>query len=517
MTGSDRAEADVCLILEGTYPYVRGGVSSWVHSLVTGLPEIAFALLVVSADRRQPLDRQYQLPPNIVGFTEVYIHESIDDPGRRTTEAARAAAWEAIDRYHLSKEDDRRAWVPGLLDAMGHPDRSAISVREAFHSMRAWDTVVDRYRANADSTSFIDYFWTWRAVHAPVFQAMIAEVPRARVYHPISTGYAGLLGALAKHRTKRPLLLTEHGIYVRERTIDIGKADWIYEEPVRLRVPRPGGNPLKEMWTKFFVNLGRMTYDASDLIITLFGGNQKLQHELGADPARTIIVPNGVKLDVFLPLSDQRAPRGSRPPRIGFVGRVVPIKDVKHLIRACAMIAEDMPEVEFWVVGPTEEDPTYFEECRDLSAMLGVSKLRFTGSQDVKRIYPEIDVLVLTSVSEGQPLSILEAAAAGVPAISTDVGACRELVEGGLGPEDRALGPSGIVTPMGDAAATAAAVLALLRDPDLLESMSRAGIARARRFYGEKAMLDRYRDIYRKHIQVGGEGDRTAIRRAPAR
>src|SRR5262249_14811615 len=163
--------------------------------------------------------------------------------------------------------------VPGLLDAMGHPKKSAISVHDAFHSITAWEFVLDRYRANATGTSFIDYFWTWRAVHAPVFQAMIAEIPPARVYHPISTGYAGLLGALAKHRTGCPLLLTEHGIYVRERTIDIGKADWIYEEPVRLRVPRPGGNPLKEMWTKFFVSLGHVTYDAADLIITLFSGN----------------------------------------------------------------------------------------------------------------------------------------------------------------------------------------------------------------------------------------------------
>ncbi len=280
---------------------------------------------------------------------------------------------------------------------------------------------------------------------------------------------------------------------------------------MRLRVVRPGGNPLKEMWTKFFVSLGRLTYDAADLIITLFNGNQKLQHDLGADPNKTIIVPNGVKLDVFMPLLEKRTPRGSRPRRVGFVGRVVPIKDVKHLIKACAMVAEALKDVEFWVVGPTEEDPAYFEECKELVEMLGLEKLTFTGSQDVKKIYPEIDILVLTSVSEGQPLSVLEAAAAGVPTVSTDVGACRELIEGGLSEEDRAIGPAGAVTPMGDAKATAQAIIELLEHPDLLDRMSVAGVRRAERYYGEKAMLERYHEIYSKYVKAGPglDGDPT--------
>jgi glycosyltransferase involved in cell wall biosynthesis len=495
-------ETDVCLILEGTYPYVRGGVSSWVHALVNGLPEITFSLLVVSAERKQALQRQYALPPNVRAFTEVYIHESIDDRGPRASSKDKAEAWETIEHFHRATLDARRPLVPGLLATMGDPNTRAIGVHEAFHSTRSWDLVLDRYKERAQGTSFIDYFWTWRAVHAPVFQAMIADIPPARVYHPISTGYAGLLGTIAKHRTKRPLLLTEHGIYVRERTIDIGKADWIYEEPVRLRVPGAVGNPLKEMWTNFFVSLGRMTYDAADLIITLFGGNQRLQHELGADPNKTRIVPNGVKLDVYGPLRDKRSPIGSRPPRVGFIGRVVPIKDVKHLLKSCAMIAEQMPEVEFWVVGPTDEDPTYFEECKEMVDMLSIANLEFTGSQDVRKIYPEIDLMLLTSVSEGQPLSVLEAACAGVPTIATDVGACRELIEGGQDDEDRALGPSGIVTPMGDAKATADAVVALLRDGDRLRAMSKAGVRRTERYYGERAMLDRYREIYRRYARV---------------
>jgi glycosyltransferase involved in cell wall biosynthesis len=502
--------ADVCLILEGTYPYVRGGVSSWVHSIVSGLPEIRFALLVISAERKAAQARQYVLPPNVVRFTEVFLHELIDDDeGRRATARARSTAWETMCRYHRapSGSDQRREHAAPLLRAMGDPDARALSVHQALHSPQAWDFVLERYQALAAGTSFIDYFWTWRAVHAPLFQAMIAEIPEARLYHPISTGYAGLLGVLGKLRSGRPLLLTEHGIYVRERSIDIGKADWIYEEPVRIRIARPGSNPLKEMWTHFFEELGRLTYDFADQIVTLFRGNERLQHELGADRAKTTVVPNGVKLDVYGPLRRARTePGAGRPLRVGFIGRVVPIKDLKHLIKACAIVAEELPSTEFWVVGPTDEDPTYFEECQQLAASLGLSNLRFTGSKDVRTIYPEIDVMVLTSVSEGQPLSILEAAAAGVPTVATDVGACSELVDG-MDAEDRAIGPGGLITPMGDAGATAAALIRVLSDAALRRRMSEAGARRADRYYGEAAMLDRYREIYRRHIAARGGRD----------
>ena len=60
--------ADVCLVLEGTYPYVGGGVSSWVHQLIEGLPELSFSLLLISPDRKTAQTRRYQLPPNVVAF-----------------------------------------------------------------------------------------------------------------------------------------------------------------------------------------------------------------------------------------------------------------------------------------------------------------------------------------------------------------------------------------------------------------------------------------------------------------
>ena len=492
---------DVCLILEGTYPYVRGGVSSWVHGLVTGLPDLTFSLLHISPTRHHESDIRYEMPPNVEVFAEVFVHESIIDD-LRPSAADKEAAWNQIRMFHRAEGAGRHQCAEALLQAMSHGNGRHISVKEALTSHTAWEFVLDRYAKRADGTSFIDYFWTWRAVHAPLLQTLVAEIPPARMYHTICTGYAGLLGVVAKMRTGRPLVLTEHGIYVRERIIDIARADWIYEEPVRVKVGRPGTNPLKEMWINFFTTLGEITYNACDEVITLFGGNMDIQHQLGADPKITRVIPNGVMTEVFGPLREQRAPEGSRPLRVGFVGRVVPIKDVKTLVKACAGVARKMPDVEYWIVGPTDEDIPYFEECQELTGILNLGdKLKFTGSQDVKNVYPEIDVMVLTSVSEGQPLTILEAACAGVPSVATDVGSCRELLEGRT-EEDRALGVGGLITGVGAPEQTAAAILEILGDDELRARMARAAIERTERFYRQEQVIERYHDVYMKYSRA---------------
>jgi glycosyltransferase involved in cell wall biosynthesis len=483
---------DVCLILEGTYPYVSGGVSSWVHSLIQGLPEITFSLLAVSPARRSTSERRYEIPPNVKVFAEVFIHElatGVPEKGH-----ASAAAWSAFERVCRLRGNERTAAFTELLRTSAVPGGAGISADEALFSRRGYDLCVERYFAEARETSFIDYFWTWRAMHAPLFQTMLSEIPPARLYHPLSTGYAGLLGAIAKLRTKRPLLLTEHGIYVRERQIDIARADWIFEEPKRLRAAHATQSPLKALWSDFFVVLAQVVYDEADRVVTLFEQNRRFQLELGLDAARSLVIPNGVRIDKFAPLAEQRD-QEPRTLRVGFVGRVVPIKDVKTLLRAFEIVVKQLPEVELWIIGPTDEDPAYFAECEELVRLLGVSNVRFTGPKNVLEIYPQIDIMVLTSISEGQPLTILEAACAGVPSVATDVGDCRALIEGRTR-ADASLGPCGIVTRIGDPSSTAEALVRLLRSAREREAMRQAGMVRARRYYPESLVMERYRELY---------------------
>ena len=107
----------------------------------------------------------------------------------------------------------------------------------------------------------------------------------------------------------------------------------------------------------------------------------------------------------------------------------------------------------------------------------------------------DLDLVALTSFSEGQPLVMLEAYACGVPVLATDVGACREMIEGRTA-EDRALGASGIVCPVASPSRTAEALVLLAQDARLRRRMGHAGQRRVTMYYQRRTMLASYRALY---------------------
>jgi len=128
-------------------------------------------------------------------------------------------------------------------------------------------------------------------------------------------------------------------------------------------------------------------------------------------------------------------------------------------------------------------------------------KLKFYGRVNVKEYYPKLDIFVLTSISEGQPLTILEAMCAGVPTVSTNVGSCEELLIGRTD-EDRALGPSGIITNIGQPAETGVALAKLLTDEPLRQQMIQSGFARIEMCYRQDKVFADYRAVYERWFQM---------------
>jgi len=164
------------------------------------------------------------------------------------------------------------------------------------------------------------------------------------------------------------------------------------------------------------------------------------------------------------------------------------------------IVQEQIPDVTVYIMGDSSESPQYSEECQTLAEMLGLEKnVIFTGNVDVEDYYPKLDVVVLTSISEAQPLSLLEAMSHGVPVVTSNVGACRELVSG-VGDDDKALGPSGIVSNVGNPSQTAQSILKILQNRELWEHMSKAGKERVQRYYSSDAMLGQYRELYESYL-----------------
>lgn len=498
--------ADVGLLLEGTYPYVSGGVSSWMHQIVTSLGELTFALVFIGGSRDGYGEPRFRLPPNVVHVERHFLADACEERAPRAREG-NAAAFEDMARLHQHLRAPAGGGMPDLLErasrALGEP---GVLTREDFlHSERAWEYVRAEYLRAYPEGSFLDYFWSVRLMHAPLFQ--LAEVakraPAARVFHAISTGYAGFLGALLHHRRGAPFLLTEHGIYTKERKIDLAQAAWIKDrEPEGAE----GVGYLRGLWIRFFEGLGRMTYSAAEPIISLYEGNRRRQIQDGAAEARTRVIPNGIALDRFAPLRAARPP--GVPKVLGLLGRVVPIKDIRTFVRAMRTVCDRVPDAEGWVIGPEDEDAAYARECRELAKGLGLEeRVKFLGFQKPEAILPKLGLLVLTSISEALPLVLLEGFASGLPAVATDVGCCRDLIEGN-GPEDKALGTAGRVVRIADPAGTAAAALELLTDEARWRAAQEAGVRRVERFYVDRMMFDAYRAIYREALEASDGGDR---------
>ena len=496
-------EYDVCLLLEGTYPFVSGGVSTWVHNLISALPEIQFTGVCILPTSKEEWEKKYEIPDNFSGLEVVYIHDyELGQKGRLGGKKRRQQI-QLLRGFHRRAFENDFTLFEKILPFFKERKKEGLTVHDMIYGKDAWDLLVEFYNPEENQESFIDYFWTYRFTHLPIFKVLDTEIPRAKVYHTISTGYAGILGATAKDIYERPLLLTEHGIYTKERKIEIAQAEWIYVAGgEQVRVQKELG-AFQNLWIRLFESLGRITYQEADRIITLYEGNRQLEIAEGADLEKISVIPNGINIKRFSSLKPVDLKTGKKegePLKVGFVGRVVPIKDVKTFIRACKIVSLRLPNVKFYIMGPTDEDQDYHEECLELVQILRLEEqVEFTGKINVMEYYPILDLLVLTSVSEAQPLVILEGNCAGIPAVASDVGACRELLDGRTS-EDKALGPSGIVTGVADPLGTAQGVIDILSDDELRQRMSLAGRKRVETFYRESDLNREYLGIYKEFM-----------------
>ncbi|HWP18524.1 MAG TPA: GT4 family glycosyltransferase PelF [Burkholderiaceae bacterium] len=487
---------DVMLLLEGTYPYVSGGVSSWVHQIVSGFADLHFHIVFIGSRPEDYGKPRYQMPKNVVGLTHHYLFSEAVLPPPREWRGDRDTA-KVVEQLHeqLRRRQDRAARAELLARSLKLM-REDMTLEYLLHSHESWRYLTEQYQLRCTDPSFVDYFWTVRTMHTPLWTlADLAEqLPQARVYHTVSTGYAGYLGAVLSRRHNRPLVLSEHGIYTKERRIDLFSAQWISDNlPVLERTAGETGY-FRELWIRMFESLGQMCYDAADPVIALYETNRQRQIADGADTRTTCNIANGINVGPFAATRGQRP--DTPPPVMCLIGRVVPIKDVKTFIRAVRVASNRIPDLEGWIAGPEDENPEYARECRELTRSLDLEhKVRFLGFQKLVELMPKIGLVVLSSISEALPLVLLEGYAAGVPAVTTDVGSCKQLIHG-LGPEDEALGASGEVVGIADAQALGQACARLLSDPDAYRRAQAAGIARVERYYTQPLMFDKYRLVY---------------------
>lgn len=465
----------VCLIVEGAYPYVTGGVASWVQHLLQSMPDVEFVIQTIAATADSGQQFKYRIPQNVTQIQEVYLladdymTHNVQKKIRLTGEEYDAFEslifgenpdWNLIIRFFAEKEVSLNALLAG----------------KDFLKM-----TTDFYNEYYKRVVFSDFLWTMRSLFLPLFTILKSRVEKADLYHSVSNGYAGIWGSLQKCMTGRPFLMTEHGLYVREREEEIIKADWV-------------NGIYKEIWIEQFKKIGKCCYDFSDCVVSLFEDARKLQIEMGCKPEKTLVIPNGVNYRNFGNIA-QKDPEDERI-NIGAVLRVTPIKDIKTMLTAFAIAKEKEPKLKLWVMGGMEESREYAEECLEMVEDMQIQDVEFTGTIQVKDYIGKMDFLILTSLSEGQPLSILEGFAARKPYIATNVGNCKGLI---LGEQDD-YGRAGYVVPVMRVNEIAKAILKLAEDKEGREKMGETGYHRVCVHYDEEQVFRRYRQLYEELI-----------------
>lgn len=244
------------------------------------------------------------------------------------------------------------------------------------------------------------------------------------------------------------------------------------------------------IWIEYFYYLSKLTYQYCDLIISLFKYNSEVQIENGASSEKCVVIPNGIDEKLYSAIPKYKKEGFN----VGSVLRIVPIKDVKMMIKGFKIASEKIPEAKLWLVGPYEEDIEYFEECKELVKDFVLSdKVIFTGRVDVKEYYSFLDLLLLTSISEGQPLSILEGLASGIPFIATDVGNCREILNGWTD-----VGKAGVIIPPTSYTDLGKELIKLYQNKNRLKEYAENGKIIVKKYYTKDFYINRYKEIYKK-------------------
>ena len=459
----------ICMVAEGCYPYVVGGVSSWIHSMIRSFPEHEFIILAIVADRETGGKFKYELPENVSAVYEVYLND--DDWGKEKRKRMSKKEHEALRSVVVNRTPD---WE-GFVKILSKPD---FSYNDLVMGMDFYEAVKEAYSQKYTDVPFVEFLWTMRSMYLPLILVMSSKIPEADLYHCVATGYAGVLGAMAKMKYGCKLLVSEHGIYTREREEELIKATWVQ-------------GLYKDIWIDQFKKMSQLAYDQADVVTSLFAHASELQQELGCDKKKLRVTPNGVDASRFADIP-QKTEEDKAYVNIGAVVRVTPIKDIKTLIRAFAYAKNRVKNLKLWIMGPCDEDEEYAKECFDIVEAMELEDVVFTDRVDVTQYMGRMDFTVLTSISEGQPLTILEGFAAKKPVVATDVGNCRGLIYG----EGDDYGQAGILTHIMNVEEIANAFVALAMNPEMTKQMGEVGYRRLMDKYLISQMKDTYKEIY---------------------
>ena len=481
----------VLLTTEGTYPFHRGGVSTWCDALGRGMPGVRYTVLAVVMNPY--VSPQYVLPPSVERVISVPLWGT-QDPSEHRADLPFSQIFAKKQRTTpMAVSEFFMPLFADLITALQRPEPEpegfgqimlgmyrlfqVYDYEMSFKSPQAWQHFRASLLAAAaagrwPTPTLFDMVqglgWIYRFL-----TVLNAPVPPVDLVHSSAAAFCGLAAIIAKLQHRTPFLLTEHGVYLREQYLAIGRSD------------------MGAFARSFLVNLVRHVVVANlfhaDELAPVCHFNGRWERVLGADPQRIRPVYNGVSPEVFSLGPAERGPEAG-PVRVVAVARMDPNKDIATLLRAAAIVHRSEPSVRFHVHGAISV-PDYHDRMRRLRQELGLAEVVtfHDHSDDVADVYRQADVLVQSSVSEAFPYSVIEGMMTGRMVVATDVGGTAE-----------ALGDTGILVPAREPERLAQALLWAIGDPALRARYGAAARRRALELFTIERTIGEFSAVYRR-------------------
>lgn len=507
-------DVDVAIVMESTYPYLKGGVSAVVHDIVTHNPDLSYGIIHITWDSDSPMTDLYGMPANVRWVRTVFLsmeehrHNflsvSAKDLGM-TAQQREELSHRLFDAlYALSERGDvEDLW--DLIDEGLNERTRKYPLWALLGSREFMQTLQDRMPQL--NLSLANSFWTLRNFFSLAFAVLGETMPRASVYHAHTTGYASLLGAAAARDHDTSFLLTEHNLYVRDTVntlLDRNMALSITEEDYRTF----DVTAEQRAWMAWWTEMGRFCYPSARLITYLYPSAITEAARLGSDIDKSVVVPNGMVIGEF---DDKYRARQQVVERLKqdssdhvwhlvYIARVVPIKGLLDLLSSMDILRDrGYRNLHLDVLGPTEHVPEYYEACLAKIDSLGLNdKVTIHGTVNVREMLDQFDLLVLPSYNEGQPIVILEAMAAGIPTVGSDVGGvAQQIADDLLTTDGRTIGPCGETVTPGDVVQMADGIQAVIGNIDAYANYAANARTRVQELFQMHEVMSSYNQIYR--------------------
>ncbi|MFE0105673.1 DUF3492 domain-containing protein [Streptomyces sp. NPDC059009] len=512
------------LLTEGGYPYVSGEARLWCDRLVRGLGQHEFDIYALSRSEEQERRGWIELPPQVSrvrtaplwtgdGAAGAAGADAAFGPRVRYGRRARRRFAELFGELVAVLTDSRDSGAPE--DRSGElADRFGSALYGLAELARDEGGLVGALRSEAAVRALEGAcrapgaLRAARGARVPDLLAVTAEVERALrplsldwyeddglgavdLCHATSGGPAALPGLLARHFAGVPLLVTEYGVQLRAHYLAATEAE--------------SGAPARALLAAFRGRLAAEVYRRATLITPGNTHARRWQERCGAERAKLRTVYPGMESGRFGEVGEAEGiAAAGDPDTLVWVGRIEPAKDLISLLHAFAEVRKEEPKARLRIVGApggSEESLNYLAHCRALAAQLfpdeaegahavGDNPVSFEEiggpeAPDLAEAYAAAGVVVLSSVVEGFPISLVEAMFCGRATVSTDVGAVVEVIGG-----------TGLVVPPRNPRALAEACVALLRDPERRERLGAAARARALELFTVEQNIAAFRAIY---------------------